>query len=187
MKLRAQRLKELADQGGVGIEDLASAVERTGLERSEDPKRDRATKAVRNWLAGRDHPRCKAQDIRRLAAAVGAEPRDIARFESRVRFHRGSTQKARLVADLVRGKPVDEALNALTFSPKRAAVNLRKALDAAIADAEQADADVTSLVVTESRVDEGAHIKRFRPKDRGRAHPILKQTSHITVAVEERR
>ncbi|MEL7471951.1 MAG: 50S ribosomal protein L22 [Planctomycetota bacterium] len=111
----------------------------------------------------------------------------MARFTSEVRFHRGSTQKARLVADLVRGKTVDEALNALTFSHKRATVNIRKALDAAIADAEQADADVTSLVVAESRVDEGPPIKRFRPKDRGRAHPILKGTSHITIAVEERR
>lgn len=171
----------------MSVDDLAAAVERTGLARHEDPKRDAAKKAVRNWLAGRNHPRCKPQDVRRLASAVGAEPRDIARFVSEVRFHRGSTQKARLVADLVRDRSVEEALNQLTFTHKRAGVNIKKALDAAIAAAEEADADVTSLVVAESRVDEGPHIKRFRPKDRGRAHPILKRTSHITIGVEERR
>ncbi|MEM1331164.1 MAG: 50S ribosomal protein L22 [Planctomycetota bacterium] len=110
----------------------------------------------------------------------------MGRFTSEVRNHRGSPTKARLVADLVRGKPVDEAMNLLTFSTKRAATNVKKALAAAIADAEQADADVTRLFVAESRVDEGMHIKRFQPKDRGRAHPILKRTSHITVGVEER-
>ena len=57
---------------------------------------------------------------------------------------------------------------------------------AAIADAEVADADIGALVVAESRVDGAVHIKRFQPKDRGRAHPILKRTCHITVGVEER-
>lgn len=180
MRLRANRLKELADAAGVDIDALARAVERTGLEG------DRARTAVRNWLGGRDHPRCKAADIERLAEAVGVEPRSIARFTSQVRHHRGSTQKARLVADLVRGRSVDEAMNLLTFTPKRAAVNVKKALQAAMADAEEAQADLTQLFVAESRVDEGPQIKRFRPKDRGRAHPIIKQTSHITIGVEER-
>jgi len=74
----------------------------------------------------------------------------------------------------------------LAFSTKRAAVHVRKALKAAMADAESLGVSEESLVVVESRVDEGPHIKRFRPKDRGRAHPILKRTSHITVGVEER-
>ncbi|TVQ60347.1 MAG: 50S ribosomal protein L22 [Phycisphaerales bacterium] len=137
-------------------------------------------------MSGRDHPRCKASDVARLAQACGVAPRDLVRFESKINHHRGSTQKARLVVDLVRGKPVDQALNLLEFSSKRAAVNVKKALLAAIADAENADADVTRLVVTEVRVDEGPQIKRFQPKDRGRAHAIIKQTSHITVGVEER-
>ena len=81
---------------------------------------------------------------------------------------------------------MDDALNVLKFSTKRAAVNVKKVLSAAIADAEQADADVTALYVSESHVNEGKVIKRFRPKDRGRAHAILKQTSHITISVEER-
>ena len=103
----------------------------------------------------------------------------------RSRFVRSSPRKARLVADLIRGKRVDDAMNLLTFSDKRAAQMLRKTLQTAIADAEQAEADTTRLFVTESRVDAGATMKRFQPKDRGRAHQILKRTSHLTIGVEE--
>lgn len=74
----------------------------------------------------------------------------------------------------------------LRFSTKRAAENFRKALLAAMADADQAGADQGNLFVSEIKVDNGMHIKRFRPKDRGLAHPILKRTSHITVSVQER-
>ncbi|MBX3375451.1 MAG: 50S ribosomal protein L22 [Phycisphaeraceae bacterium] len=137
-------------------------------------------------MKGRDHPRCKAADIAKLAAAVGAAPKDIARFVSEVRHHRGSPRKAKLLVDLVRGKSVDEALNLLTFTTKRAAVNVKKALNAAIADAERAEADVTALYIVESRVDDGGMIKRFQPKDRGRAHPIEKRLSHITIGLEEK-
>jgi large subunit ribosomal protein L22 len=90
------------------------------------------------------------------------------------------------VVDLVRGRGVDEASDLLRFSTKRAAVNVRKAIEAARADAEEAGADVSALVVAECRIDNAPHIKRFRPKDRGRAHPILKRTSHITVGLQER-
>jgi large subunit ribosomal protein L22 len=180
VRLHGDRLKRMADAAGVSAEQLAEAVERTGLSGA------RARSAVGNWLSGRDHPRAKAADIRRLAESVGCEPVEIVRFTSEVRFHRGSSRKARLVADLIREKSVEEAIELLTFAQKRAAKDVRKALDAAIADAEQNDADVTTLVVAESRVDEGPTIKRFRPKDRGRAHPIMKRTSHITVGVEER-
>lgn len=180
MKLRGDKLKRLAAEAGLSREDLARAIERTGLSGAK------AESAVNNWLGGRDHPRCKSSDIQRLAGAVGCSVSDITRFTSEVRFHRGSTQKARLVVDLVRGRPVDEAMNILTFTKKRAAVDIKKALNAAITDAESSEADVTALYVSESRVDEGPVIKRFQPKDRGRAHPILKQTSHITIGVEER-
>ena len=180
MKLRPEELKKRAEGAGVTGEQLASALERDGLKGTD------AAKALRNWMAGRDHPRCKRADIERLAQAVGCEAKDIARFQSQVRHHRGSPKKAKLVVDLVRGRPVDEARNLLVFSKKRAAVNVRKALDAAIADAEQHEADPARLVVSESRIDGAQHIKRFQPKDRGRAHPILKRTSHITVTVEER-
>jgi len=180
VKLRGDTLKAAATKAGVSVEQLGQAVERTGL------KGPAAVSAVKNWMVGNDHPRCKAIDIRKLAAVVGAQPKDIARFVSQVRTHRGSPRKAKLLVDLVRGKGVDEALNLLTFTTKRAAVNVKKALNAAIADAEQAEADVTTLFVAESRVDDGGMMKRFQPKDRGRAHPIEKRFSHITVGVQER-
>lgn len=179
--MQADKLKRRMLESQATPESLAEAVERTGLEG------ERAKRAVRNWLTGRDHPRCKASDLVRMAEQIGCEPKDISVFESRVSHHRGSTQKARLVADLVRGKSVAEADVLLHFLQKRAAVNVRKALMAAYAEAEQSGAsDPETLFVTDCRVDEGPVIKRFQPKDRGRAHPIHKQTSHITVGVEER-
>lgn len=102
--------------------------------------------------------------------------------------HRGarvSPQKARLVVDLIRGKSVEAALVELRLSKKRAAVLVRNALAAAVANADQNSADVRRLKVTDARVDAGPTMKRFQPKDRGRAHPILKRTSHITVGVSE--
>lgn len=102
------------------------------------------------------------------------------------RFARIAPRKARLVADMIRGMRVDDAMNALEFSPKRAAWYYKAVLKSAIANAEEKSADVGSLVVRESRVDEGPRIKRFQPKDRGRAHPILKRTSHLHIVLDER-
>lgn len=180
MKLRPDELGRRAAEAGLSVEDLARAVERTGL------AGPRAVSAVRNWLCGRDHPRCKKSDIERLAAAIGCDAKDIARFVSRVSYHRGSPRKAKLVVDLVRGKPYSEAEDMLRFSTQRAATNVFKALQAARTEAEEIGADETRLVVSEARIDGATHIKRFRPKDRGRAHPILKRQSHITVGVQER-
>jgi large subunit ribosomal protein L22 len=102
------------------------------------------------------------------------------------RFARIAPRKARLVAELIRGRDVDEALTILQMSKKRAAWYFRSVLKSAIANAEEADRDVRALFVSESRVDQGPAMKRFQPKDRGRAHPILKKMSHLHVAVEER-
>ena len=101
------------------------------------------------------------------------------------RFARISARKARLIIDLIRGRDVQDALNVLKFTPNRAASMISKVLNSAVANANEAEADVEKLVVEEARVDEGPTMKRFQPKDRGRAHPILKRTSHIFVSVEE--
>jgi large subunit ribosomal protein L22 len=100
------------------------------------------------------------------------------------RFARISPSKARLIIDLIRGRQVQEALNILKFTPNRAAGMISKVLTSAVANASEAEADVDGLVVQEARVDEGPRMKRFQPKDRGRAHPILKRTCHIVVSVE---
>ncbi|MHC4142928.1 MAG: 50S ribosomal protein L22 [Planctomycetota bacterium] len=102
------------------------------------------------------------------------------------RHARIAPRKARLVADMIRGKRIDEAMTSLQFSKKRAAWYFKAVLKSAIANAEERDADVHNLFVSESRVDEGPVIKRWQPKDRGRAHPIHKHTSHLHVTVEVR-
>ena len=113
-------------------------------------------------------------------------------YKSSFRHARISARKVRLVADMIRGKHIDEAVTSLKFSKKRAAVMVLKTLQTAIANAEDPNqgnldgAQVRRLVVTEARVDEGMTIKRWQPKDRGRAFPIHKRTSHIHVTVDER-
>ena len=102
------------------------------------------------------------------------------------RYARISPRKVKLMTDMIRGRNVQDALNVLKFSPNRAAVMVSKVLSSAIANADEAEAGVDRLVVSEARVDGGPTIKRFRPKDRGRAHSILKRTSHIVVGVEQR-
>ncbi|MGI9320703.1 MAG: 50S ribosomal protein L22 [Thiogranum sp.] len=95
-----------------------------------------------------------------------------------------SAQKARLVADQVRGLPVEKALNLLMFSPKKAAGMVRKVLESAIANAEHNEgADIDELKVSAIFVDEARTMKRFRARAKGRGTRILKRNSHITVTV----
>jgi large subunit ribosomal protein L22 len=95
-------------------------------------------------------------------------------------------QKARLVADQVRGKPVADALDILNFSTKKGAVLVRKVLESAIANAENNEAaDIDELRVSEIYVDEAVTMKRIKPRAKGRADRIFKRTSHITVKVTD--
>jgi large subunit ribosomal protein L22 len=97
-----------------------------------------------------------------------------------------SAQKARLVADQIRGKSVADALNILSFSPKKGAELIKKVLESAIANAEHNDgADVDELEVSTIFVDEAMTMKRIRPRAKGRADRILKRSCHITVKVTE--
>lgn len=105
---------------------------------------------------------------------------------ARLKGARISAQKARLVADQVRGKPVEEALNLLEFSTKKAAHIVKKVLDSAIANAENNEgADVDELKVSSIFVDEGMTMKRLRPRAKGRADRIFKRSCHITVKVAD--
>ena len=97
-----------------------------------------------------------------------------------------SAQKARLVADQVRGMPVESALNLLTFSKKKAAVLVKKVLESAIANAEHNDgADIDELIVSTIFVDEGPTLKRLKARAKGRADRILKRTCNITIKVSD--
>jgi len=101
--------------------------------------------------------------------------------------HRGarmSAQKGRLVADLVRGKPVDKALNILAFTPKKAAGLIRKLLESAIANAEHNDgADIDELRVTSIYVEQGPTLRRFSARAKGRGTRISKKSCHIFLTV----
>lgn len=97
-----------------------------------------------------------------------------------------SAQKARLVADQIRGQKIDQALNILAFSEKKAAQLVKKVLESAIANAEHNEgADVDELRVSEIFVDEGMTMKRIQPRAKGRADRIMKRTCHITVKVSD--
>ena len=107
-------------------------------------------------------------------------------FKATHRFARIAPRKARLVMDLIRGRDVDDALAMLQFSKKRAAVLIDKVVRSAVANASEQEADTNTLFVKECWVDPGPIIKRFQPKDRGKAYAIQKKTSHLVVALDER-
>jgi large subunit ribosomal protein L22 len=97
-----------------------------------------------------------------------------------------SPQKARLVADLIRGKNVESALNTLRFMPKKGARILRKIIESALANASQNEAiDVDTLYIKTIFIDGGPMLKRIMPRAQGRASRILKRSSHITVVLDE--
>lgn len=105
---------------------------------------------------------------------------------AKLRMARIAPQKARLVADQIRGLPVEQALDTLSFSNKRASGLIRKVLESAIANAEHNEgADVDELRVSTICVDEGPSMKRVQPRAKGRANRILKRTSHIHVSVAD--
>jgi large subunit ribosomal protein L22 len=105
---------------------------------------------------------------------------------ARLRFVRIAPRKARLVADMIRGKGSEEALNILTFTKKAAAKIVIKLLKSAIANATQKKTiDIDRLYIKKITVDEGSTMKRFQPRALGRATMIRKRTSHITIVLDE--
>ena len=103
------------------------------------------------------------------------------------RFARLTAQKARLVVDLIRGKPVERAIAILEYTPKRGAKTVLKTLRSAVANAEATQrVDVDTLYVKRAYVDEGPTAKRFLPRAHGRATGLHKRTAHVTVVVDER-
>lgn len=102
------------------------------------------------------------------------------------RYIRIAPRKMRLVVDTIRGKSVEEALNILRNLPQRSAPVVEKLLQSAVANAEQKEvADVERLLIKEAFVNEGPVLKRFMPRAMGRATPLRKRTSHVTIVVSE--
>ena len=109
-------------------------------------------------------------------------------YTAKHRYARIAPRKARLVMDLIRGRDVDDALSMLKFSKQRVSGMIEKVIRSAVANAnEQETANIrNTLYVAKAWVDPGPVIKRFQPKDRGKAYPINKRTSHLVVTVDER-
>jgi large subunit ribosomal protein L22 len=109
-------------------------------------------------------------------------------FQAKHRFARIAPRKARRLMDLIRGRDVDDAISMLRFSKQRASGMIEKVVRSAVANATEQSATPTrnTLFVAKAWVDPGPIIKRFQPKDRGKAYPIMKRTSHLVVTVDER-
>lgn len=108
-------------------------------------------------------------------------------MKATLKQHRQSPRKVRLVADLVKGKSVDEALRELQFTTKRAAEPVAKLIESAVANAQENDGKQREdLRIKNITVDQGPTLKRFRPRARGRATSIKKRTSHISVVLDEK-
>ena len=180
--LNPKKLKKISKERKVNLEQLGSQLVRAGLDKQD------AISAVKNWKHGLFKPIPGTEDIKRLAAALGVEPNEIAGWCSTCRYAPFTPRKARLVTQLIAGRKVQDALDILKFTRKRAAEMISKALRAAIADADEQEADVDNLYVSEARVDDaGVRIgtKRWIAKDRGRAHSLTKKGCHIHITVTQ--
>ncbi len=109
-------------------------------------------------------------------------------FEAKHRFARIAPRKARLVMDMIRGRDVDDAITLLKFAKQRSSILIEKVIRSAVANAIEQDTAVrrNALFVAKAWVDPGPIMKRFQPKDRGKAYAIQKKTSHLVVVVDER-
>ncbi len=180
--ISATKLREVCQQQRMTADDLGKSIARGGF---DDKK---AAAAIRNWQRGLFKPRPRTEDVRRLAEALDVEPVEIADWRSSYQYAPMSARKVRLVTELIVGRSVQDAMDVLKFTRKRAAPMVDKVLKAAVADADEQQADVEQLYVSEARVDDaGVRLgtKRWIPKDRGRAHPIRKRACHIHVTVTQ--
>lgn len=180
--LSADKLKELKQDRELTIGQLAGHLTRGNRTRKD------AAAAVKNWQQGLFKPQPKADDIQSLATALGVEPHELMDWSSSCKYAPLSARKARLVTQLIVGRNVQDAIDLLKFTPKRAAHMVSKLLQTAMADADEQQADVESLIVKEARVDEAGRrlgTKQWIAKDRGRAHPIKKRACHIHIKVTQ--
>ena len=178
--LSSYKLIQLCSRQNKTAEQLAVQLVRPGLDKKQ------AIAAVKNWRKGLFKPVPRRQDIEKLAAAFSVDVNDLSEWCSSYRYAPGSPLKARPVARLIVGRPVQDAMDILKFTRKRSAAMINKVLKSAIADADEQRADTDNLYVSSAIIDDaGIRIgtKRFRPKDRGRAHAIAQKACHIHVTV----
>jgi large subunit ribosomal protein L22 len=180
--LSSNKLKKLCKQQRMSTEQLAGQLIGGGL------NKEKAAAAVKNWQKGLFKPIPRKEDIRRLATALSVEVNDLVEWCSSYRFAPSSARKVKLVTQLVAGRRVQDAMDILKFTRKRAAEMVGKVLKSAVADADEQQADVDNLYVSEARVDDAGNrigTKQWRAKDRGKAYPINKKACHICITVTE--
>jgi large subunit ribosomal protein L22 len=180
--LSSSKLKSLCSKSQVDVEQLADHLARGGFDRKS------ALSAMKNWQKGLYKPQPKAEDVERLAGGLGVSISDISEWSCSYRYAPMAPRKVRLVTELIVGRSVQDALDILKFTRKRAAEAVRKVLESAVANADEQEADVERLYVSEARVDGAGRrvgTKAWIAKDRGRAHPLRKEASHIYVTVTE--
>lgn len=180
--LSSEKLKKVWQQQKIDVDRLAAQIVRSGLNKKQ------AVAAVKNWLKGLIKPEPRKEDLRNLAAALGVDVNDLSQWTSSYRYAPTSPRKTRLITQLIVGRSVQNSMDLLKFTKKRAATMVNKVLKAAVADADEQQADVDNLYVSCARVDDaGIRIgtKRWMPKDRGRTHRISQKACHILVTVAE--
>ncbi len=186
--LSGEKLKKYRTDSGKTVEELAEHLLPAGLEDGErDVQLKTAVSSVKNWERGLYKPRPTSRELSQLAQTLGVEQLDLHVWKASHNHCPMAPRKVRLVADLIRGRHVQDALDVLKFTNKRAAVMVDKVLRSAIANADENEANIERLFVSESRVDEGGvrqGTRRWRPKDRGRAVPFTRLSSHIHVSVD---
>ncbi len=176
--LDKEKLQQYRKQAGLTVGQLAEKIERPGL--------DNPSSAIRNWERGLMTPRPTAADLDHLAAALQISKNDLQIWRASHKYAPIAPRKVRLVADLIRGKSAQDAMDILKFANKRAAVYVDQVLKSAVASADEQEADVDRLYVSEARVDGGGvrrGTRRWRPKDRGRAFSFTRLASHIHIGV----
>ncbi len=180
--LSINKFNECCGQGQLNTDTIANQLVRGGLNKKE------AVAAVGNWKKGLLNPKPKLEDIQKLASLFSVDVKGLSDWKSSCMYAPYSARKARLVTALIAGRSVQEALDILKFTNKRATELVTKALKAAITNADEQQADVDRLYICEARVDDaGIRIgtKRWIAKDRGRAHAIRKKACHIHIKVTE--
>ena len=179
--LSGKKLKECRVVAGMSAGQLAESGARAGT------SADEMKSAIENWERGLMKPAPTRSNVQTLASALGVTNHDLEVWSACQKYAPMAPRKVRLVAELIRGRSVQDALDVLKFANKRAAVLIDKVLRSAIANADEEEADVERLYVSEARVDEGGirqGTRRWRPKDRGRAVSFTRLASHIRVSVD---
>ncbi len=179
--ISGEKLDQCLRKSERSLREIAAGMVRPGL------GQEAACRALRNWRQGLFKPVPSAQDVENLTKALNVERDQLMTWSACHRYAPMAPRKVRLVTELIKGRAAQDALDVLKFANKRAAVLVNKVLRSAIANADEDEADLGRLYVREARVDEGgvrAGTRRWRPKDRGRAHSWLRLASHIHVTVD---